>query len=447
MTSTPHPRQASSTPGVPAVLEDMRGQVRALGQTLWAARPPSELADTVGAIEALKSTLDAVELGVIAELEATNRLRDHGWASTRDFVSAVSGGHHGSGPKLVRLAQDLDTDLLEPVASAMSDGWLSTSQAVAITRAIDALPSACDGSRGVALLLDEAKRLNASELAKAGKHLVAVLDPEGDDRRLEAEMDREARCAHLRRYLTITDDGAGGAWIRGRCAAEDAATIKSTLMALAAPDPSAGRTCDPATCQLPGCGHDGRDPRDHGARLLDALTEHCRRAQTADLLPHQHGATPRLTLLMNYADLLSGMGVATTEDGIEVPPSAVRRLCCDADVIPAVLGSDSAVLDVGRSSRLVTAPIWKALVARDRQCRFPECRRPPLMCHAHHVQHWLDGGPTSLDNLLLLCGHHHRLVHAGPWRIEWSPTGEASFTAPQGATRGLAAGPRPPPRE
>ncbi len=391
MTSTLEDPPAPLDPGVPGVLEAMRRQVRDLAETLWAARPAQELTRTVTSIEALKSTLEAVELDVIAELGATAGVRDEGWASTRDFVTAVAGGHHGTGPRLVRLAEDLTTDIFGPVAVGLRDGWLSAAKAVAITRPIDALPSTSDRQGAVALMLEEAKRLNASELAKAGRHLLSVIDPEGDDRHQERELDREDRAAHLHRFLSVTDD--------------------------------------------------------HGARLLDALIETCRRMQTADLLPHQHGAQPRLTLLMNHADLLAGLGVGVTEDGTEIAASAVRRLCCDAEVIPTVLGSTGEVLDVGRSNRLVTPPIWKALVARDRHCRFPGCRRPPLMCHAHHVWHWIEGGPTNLDNLILLCGHHHRLVHSGPWRVELDPTGVAAFDPPSGTTRERLVTPRPPPLE
>jgi HNH endonuclease len=69
------------------------------------------------------------------------------------------------------------------------------------------------------------------------------------------------------------------------------------------------------------------------------------------------------------------------------------------------------------------------------------------MCHAHHIQHWIDGGPTSLDNLLLLCGHHQRLVHAGPWRVALRPTGQVDFVPPPGVTRQRLTTPRPPRRE
>jgi hypothetical protein len=86
-----------------------------------------------------------------------------------------------------------------------------------------------------------------------------------------------------------------------------------------------------------------------------------------------------------------------------------------------VLGSDSQVLDVGRKARLVTHYLWLALVARDKHCAFPGCRRPPVACDAHHVVHWADGGPTSLGNLVLLCRQHHTLIHSTPWEVRINP--------------------------
>ena len=130
--------------------------------------------------------------------------------------------------------------------------------------------------------------------------------------------------------------------------------------------------------------------------MLDALVEACRRLQSTDLLPEAHGATPRVTVTMDFTDLRDQSGYGTTETGEQLTAAALRRICCEAEVIPAVLGTNSAVLDVGRTQRLVTTAIWKALVARDQHCRFPNCTRPPLMCHAHHLVHWADGGATSL---------------------------------------------------
>jgi hypothetical protein len=99
----------------------------------------------------------------------------------------------------------------------------------------------------------------------------------------------------------------------------------------------------------------------------------------------------------------------------------VRRLACDADLIPMVLGTAGEILDVGRTQRLVTTVIWNALVVRDQHCTFPGCTRPPIACDAHHITSWLDHGPTSLENLTLLCRGHHTVIHNTPWRIQMNP--------------------------
>jgi hypothetical protein len=109
----------------------------------------------------------------------------------------------------------------------------------------------------------------------------------------------------------------------------------------------------------------------------------------------------------------------------------VRRLACDADLIPAVLGGAGEVLDVGRAHRLVTAVIWVALVLRDRHCTFPGCRRLPIACDAHHIISWLEGGATSLANLALLCRAHHTMIHTTPWEIRLNPLDQRpEFLAP-----------------
>ncbi len=441
------PGAGGSAGGLLVILQQMQHQMHELNQSLWAAHGPAELMDTVTALETLKSTADAVELAVVRELEATGAVKPVGWASTQDFVTSIAGGTKATGPAVVRLAKAVEEPVLAPVGEALADGWLSTVKAHVIKRAVDELPGDPDlRGRAVEVLLDEAKRLDATELRKVTRRLLSIVDPTGDERRDEKALDREERAAHLGRFLKIIDDQAGGVWLKGRCSAEDATQIKATLIPLAAPHPAAGPVCDPGSCVIPGCGHDGRDPRDHGARMLDALTELCRRAKTVDLLPDCHGATPRVTVTIDLDDLREQSGFGTTETGEDLSASAVRRMCCDAHLIPTVLGTGSEVLDVGRLQRLVTAAIWKALVARDKHCRFPNCTRPPMMCHAHHIQHWADGGDTSLPNMILLCGHHHRLIHAGPWTIATTGPAEFNFHPPPGMRRGTPT-PRPPPLE
>ena len=95
----------------------------------------------------------------------------------------------------------------------------------------------------------------------------------------------------------------------------------------------------------------------------------------------------------------------------------MRRIGCDADITRIITDPAGVPLDVGREHRTVTAGQWAALVVRDRGCAFPGCTRPPEWCHAHHIKHWADGGATNQDNLVLLCGHHHRVTHHGGWAI------------------------------
>jgi len=97
-------------------------------------------------------------------------------------------------------------------------------------------------------------------------------------------------------------------------------------------------------------------------------------------------------------------------------PATARRLCCDASLVTVLEDKSGQVLNVGRRSRTVPAPIGRALKARDRTCRFPGCCEARYV-DAHHIQHWADGGETSLDNLVTLCRYHHRRLHAGSYSI------------------------------
>ena len=101
-----------------------------------------------------------------------------------------------------------------------------------------------------------------------------------------------------------------------------------------------------------------------------------------------------------------------------VSPAMIRQLACDSDLIPIVLGGKGEVLDVGRSQRLFTRKLRRAITARDGGCAAPDCSIYAPWCEAHHIQHWEHGGPTSVANGVLLCSHHHHAVHAGAWEIE-----------------------------
>jgi hypothetical protein len=100
-----------------------------------------------------------------------------------------------------------------------------------------------------------------------------------------------------------------------------------------------------------------------------------------------------------------------------VTASTIRKIACDADIIPILLGSEGRILDIGRTSRVFPPHIRKALNARDQGCAFPNCTIPASWCEAHHITYWSRGGPTSTDNGVLLCTHHHHLIHKEQWKI------------------------------
>ena len=126
-----------------------------------------------------------------------------------------------------------------------------------------------------------------------------------------------------------------------------------------------------------------------------------------------------LLVLIDLATLPHGLhdtSVCETFDGQPLPPATVRRMACEADIIPVVLGGDGRVVDVGRARRLATADQRRALRATHRTCAAPDCPVRFGDCDIHHLTEWRDGGATDLVNLIPLCSKHHHLIHEGRWR-------------------------------
>lgn len=109
--------------------------------------------------------------------------------------------------------------------------------------------------------------------------------------------------------------------------------------------------------------------------------------------------------------LRGGTTVGSADAGSLLDPATLRRLACDAGLIPTVLGPRGEVLDLGREVRLFTPGQQKVLWLRDRHCTIPGCSIPAQWCDAHHLVHWADGGTTEIGNAALLCGYHHSWVH------------------------------------
>ncbi len=115
--------------------------------------------------------------------------------------------------------------------------------------------------------------------------------------------------------------------------------------------------------------------------------------------------------------LESAHGVGFLERTGPIPASRLRKMACEANIIPVVMGGNGQPLDVGRAKRLFTPAQRAGLYARDRGCIFPNCTTPMSLCEAHHLNPWSRGGTTNLDNGVLLCSYHHHLIHREHWKI------------------------------
>ena len=207
------------------------------------------------------------------------------------------------------------------------------------------------------------------------------------------------------RSLRITRRADGSRTLRGTLDAAGGEKVEVALEAIAA----AGR-----------CEGDLRSREQRGA---DALV------QLADLhlgqgdLPMLRGTKPQLTALIQLEDLADPTtqhAATRLGSGATASNTVARQAACDAVVTRILLSPDGLPLDVGRSMRLVPAHIRRAAEVRDGGCVFTGCHNPAWMCDAHHLVHWIDGGPTSVDNTALLCERHHTQVHNG-YRLEWDP--------------------------
>jgi hypothetical protein len=205
------------------------------------------------------------------------------------------------------------------------------------------------------------------------------------------------------RSLELNTGEGGRLWIRGVLDPEGGNIVRTALEALA------HRT---------GKGDDRKRDR----RLGDAIVELAGHGQRSQLL-----VTTTLETLLQRG----GAPAADVEFSLPISAASVARLACDCNVTRILLGSQSQVIDVGRSRRVINPALERALRVRDKTCRWPGCDRPASYTAAHHLQHWAEGGATDLDNLVLLCHRHHWMVHEGGWQIVRQEDGDYLVIPPQ----------------
>ena len=347
--------------------------------------------------------------------------------------------------RLQRLATACD-ERWHGLAGALGSGAVNTDQGHVIARSLDdlgrALDDLADDSRVAPPVTGEVK---ADVLARAEVHLIEQAGTFGpmDLRRLGAKilhtlaphLDEDAegkklhdQDRHAARHTTLTTRrlGDGTTLIKARVPDHVATRLVTTLEAFTNPRRN---HLDPSQPGQGGQGGaDGTGERlPYDLRLGHAFCSLLEGLDPARLPVHGGNAT-QLVITLPLGDLLSGLGVGTLPDGDPISAGQARRLACTADLIPAVLGTDSEPLDLGRTTRLFTPAQRKALMIRDRHCKADGCDIPATFCEAHHLNPWARGGKSDLTNGVLLCSFHHHRIHDDAYLHQRHPDGTIRYT-------------------
>lgn len=303
------------------------------------------------------------------------------------------------------------------VEAAFATARLTADQTAAIVAALLDAPAAARDTME-SLLLERAATLSPFGLARVSEQLLAEIDAETAKDRAEAA--RQRRLARRGVDLDATFEGTGS--LSGTLMPEVHDAVKVALDAI---DPPSARGSE-----------DARTARQRRHDALGALARYF--LDSASTLPAANGERPRVVVTINAADLLdesagksAGAGWATSDSGLPVAPDVVRRLACDAQLLPVVLDDSGDVLRLGRTTRIWSPAIRRAAWIRDHgRCASPHCRRPPV--DLHHLTWWSRGGRTDLDNAAWLCAFHHWLVHDNRWTVRRDNQRTYVFTAPDG---------------
>lgn len=423
------PQEVPATPlrGVLAAARDGLANVGDLLVSLSAA----QLAELMTLADEVKSKAAAAQVRVTAEAAHRGEFASaqrgsgsvHSWV--REHAPSLRQGGAG---QVAQLAQDVAAStpggqwtVGGPAAGAFSDptrpegivwgrvisGEVGVGLAMTALREVarmkdlltpEAVPTVTDAilDHGVQWGQGEARRIRPQLIAKYG---------------IEGEFDDTQK--RLRGGAFLTSPQVGDADLteyRMAMTPEQAARLEAAIGPLSKPAPN------PDTGEA--------DLRTNGQRRVEALTAVLGGAATADASKAKPGGAPTVVhVTVTLAELLAGLSGGAGGDAgcgrvmgsraseTMLAPSAVRQMACDADIIPVVLGAHGEVVDLGRATRLFTSAQRRVLWHRDGHCTFPGCTAPAAWTQAHHVVHWVDGGPSDLANAALLCQRHHTQVH------------------------------------
>lgn len=339
---------------------------------------------------------EAARLAAVREVDARGAAVVTGASSTTAWLTGVLLERPGAAKRAVVVAKGL-AERYTATSAALAAGDISADHAQVICRVLDGLQSTIpvgEVLKAERTLLDHAAGYDPLTLAKLGRHLAYVLDPDGE----KALAAHEARLEAGRElFLSQYDDGY---WdLRARLDPVAGAELWTILDSLSAPKPSTEH---------------GPDPRTAPQRRADALVQVCELLLEAGNLPTQGGERPTLVITSTLDSLQERLGAAAASlpNGCPLSAGQLRQIACDAKVIPIVMGGESQPLDIGRSRYAIPPYLRRAMLIRDgHRCVIPGCVATPRI--GHHILPWHHLGETKLDNIASLCGYHHRWIHAG----------------------------------
>ncbi|QSR31999.1 HNH endonuclease [Nocardioides sp. S5] len=406
---------------------DIRSLLKGVAGTNPTFMSTSEKAAALRELVAAEAQLVELRLRVLADAgdlaDATGAKDAAGW------LAHQTRARYADARADLALAGALDRE--RPVlAVGMREGAVTLAQAHVIRRALDALPVAVDADtvdRAEAHLVACAAEFGPKELGRIGRRVLDVVAPEIAEAAEAARLaDLEARAADKTR-MTMRRQGDGTTRISALVPDAVATRLATYLEAFAnprAPHEKTGGDGDPFT-RLP-----------YPRRMGEAFARFLEAADPTRLPVHGGDATTVVVTIplaslraeLATADLI-GAGLVPGDDltGDRITASQARRLACTAKILPTVLDGTSLPVDLGRAKRLFTPAQRKALLIRDRTCRAEGCDTPGTWCDAHHLDPWHTGGPTDLDNAILLCPHHHHRAHDTGYRTDRLPNGDLRF--------------------
>jgi len=376
-------------------VSELRSAVEGMHFEALAELPDARLEEDFAELQRAAELIDAERLRRLAEIERRGTYRRDGHLSVAAWLASTFKVAWGTARNEVRMARALED--MPVTRRAMEDGDLSMSAARVLVDARDADHEAFRASEAT---LVEAARIHSMQDVRR----VAAYWRQATER--EAAIGGEEKLReHRRLHASVTFMGM--VRVDGNLDPETGETLLTALRAvLDAESRTAGTD-------------DGRTP---AQRRADALGEVCRQWLDLGDRPTVAGERPHVTVTVGTDALAGGEpagadasggagGISELDHTGPVDPALARRISCDGSIRRVVMAGRSEPLDVGRRTPVVSAALRRAVIVRDRGCRFPGCDRPHSWCDAHHVAHWADGGPTALANLLLLCRRHHRMIH------------------------------------